>query len=102
MITKEDFEKIDKLQKEGSKYFGCESKELLESLYYLIRDNLKYHRIFSLCKKMNRQLPFEFILKLAKIADYHKIDEIEFEMDVPGFNDWYEKTYGAPVGEVLP
>jgi len=99
MISIEVMNDVKKLLRKGNIYFGDEADTLFTSLYFLILDALKGLQLSQLCIDNARQLPYEFILKANEILERNEINKIEFEWDVPSFNDWYKERFGITVGE---
>jgi len=102
VITIEDFKRIKKLLVTDGIFYGSEAEELeelLKILFLLIKDSLKYRQIADLCLRMVRHMPFDFVLRLNEITEWHEINEIEWEFDIPGFNEWYKNTYHKTVEE---
>lgn len=99
MISIEVMNDVKKLLRKGKIYFGDEADTLFTSLYFLILDALKGLQLSQLCIDKARQLPYEFILKANEILERNEINKVEFEWDVPGFNDWFKKRFGITVEE---
>jgi len=99
MITIEDFKKIKKLLVTDGICYGDKAEELLKIFYLVIKDSIKYKQITQLCLKMFRHMPFDFVLRLNEITECHEIKEIEWEFDIPGFNEWCKKKYNKIVEE---
>jgi len=99
MISIEVMNDVKKLLRNGRIYFGDEADKLFSSLYFLILDALKGLQLSQLCIDKARQLPYEFILKANEILERNEINKVEFEWDVPGFNDWFKKRFGMTVEE---
>lgn len=94
----EALEKIDELLKD--EHCQCSNAdELLLQLSCLIEDAIKWSKVFGIIQNTAKRIPYDILLEINEAAQYHGIDEIECEYDVPGFNDWYKKTYGNTVEE---
>ena len=42
---------------------------------------------------------YQFLLQYSEIAKSWKLDRIEFELSIPGFNNYYKEIYGITVEE---
>lgn len=76
--------------KEMEKRFSLLNTSDLDNLLIIFIDSLKWHTVYELCANYIKELPWQFIARVERIADYHTPDETEFEWAIPGYAKWYK------------
>lgn len=96
----EEMKEIERLIKRDphSGEWGEEAEQMLHSLCIVIGEHIRYGQIMEIIHSICQNLPNSLALQLAEICGFD-LEEIEGELGVEGFNNWYQKTYDKTVEE---